>query len=329
VAGDTDTGERTQTDEAVTSPRELLSVYLRGVAMGAADTVPGVSGGTIALIVGVYERLVRAITALDPQVLAHVPRLHRPEGRAALWRDLHRMDALFLFALGLGVVTAVVSVSRVVYTAAQVYEPQTFAFFFGLIGASAVVLRNQLSLQSSGRVLAAVTGFALAFLLAGASGSGALGHSVPVVFLAGAVAISAMVLPGVSGAFILLLLGQYTFLTGTLKRFVDDLLAAATGPPPDGLAAGAVVVVTFVAGALLGLLTVAHLIRRALDRYRAATLTFLVSLMIGSLRLPVETIVDGVRVWSPVAGLTILLAAAVGAGAVLLLDHYTDDLEYA
>ncbi len=329
MAGDTHTDERAQTAESTTGPRELVSVYLKGIAMGAADTVPGVSGGTIALIVGVYERLVRAITALDPQVLAHVPRLHRPEGRAALWHDLRRMDAFFLLALGLGVVTSVVSISRVVYTASQVYEPQTFAFFFGLIGASAIVLWEQLSLGSPGRVLAALTGFALAFLLAGASGSGALGHGIPVVFLAGTVAISAMVLPGVSGAFILLLLGQYTFLTGTLKRFVDDLLAAAVGPTPDGLATGAVVVVTFVAGALVGLLSVAHLIRRALDRYRAATLTFLVSLMIGSLRLPVETIVDGVRVWSPATALSIAASGAAGAAAVLVLDRYTDDLEYA
>lgn len=332
MAGDTpadETVDAVATEGAVTSPRELAVVYLKGIAMGAADTVPGVSGGTVALIVGIYERLIRALTALDPAVLSHLPQLHRRQSRAALWRDLRRMDAFFLLALGLGVVTSVVSVSRVVYTASQAYEPQTFAFFFGLIGASAVVLSDQLSVRTVGQAGAAVVGFGVAFLLAGASGDGALGHALPVVFVSGAVGITAMVLPGVSGAFILLLFGQYTFLTGTLKRFVDDLLVAATGGGSEGLAAGAAVVGTFLAGALVGVVTVAHLIRRALDRYRAATLTFLVSLMVGSLRLPVVRVLDSVGVWSATSALSVLGVAAVGGGAVLVLDHYTDDLEYA
>ncbi len=334
MAGDTDevtetTDEVVATDTRSARPRELLSAYLKGAAMGTADTVPGVSGGTIALIVGVYERLVRAITALDPRVLGHLPRLHRSGGREALWRDLRRMDVFFLLALGLGVVTSVVTLSRLVHTAYQLYEPQTFAFFFGLIGASAVVLSDHLSVRSPGPAVAAVLGFAIAFLLAGASSSGAVGHALPVVFVSGAVAVSAMVLPGVSGAFILLLLGQYVYLTGTLKRFVDDLLAAATGGAPERLVAGGLVVGAFVAGGGIGLLTFAHLIRRALDRYRAATLAFLVSLMVGSLRLPVERVVDGVGVWTPANALSVVASAAVGGAAVLLLDRYTDDLEYA
>jgi len=327
VDGSTETP--TGDTSASTTLHELLVVYLKGVAMGAADTVPGVSGGTIALIVGVYERLIRAITALDPRVLGHLTALHRPQGRQALWRDLRRMDVFFLAALGLGVVTSVVVLSRVVHAAYQLYEPQTFAFFFGLIAASAVVLRDQFNLGSPGRAGAAVLGFAVAFVLAGASSSGAFGHGLSVVFLAGAVAVSAMVLPGVSGAFILLLLGQYAYLTGTLSRFVDDLLVAATGGSATGLTAGATVVVTFVVGAVVGLLTVAHLVRRALDRYRVATLAFLVSLMVGSLRLPVERVIEGVGVWSPASALSVVAPAVVGATAVLVLDRYTDDLKYA
>jgi putative membrane protein len=330
TATDTPTGEPPATDTPLSpGPRELLSTYLKGAAMGAADTIPGVSGGTIALITGIYERFVRALTALDPRILAHVPRLHRAEGRGAFWRALQRMDVFFLVALGLGVVTSVVTLSRVVHTAYELYEPQTFAFFFGLIGASAVVLADQLAVRTARRAVAALVGFALAFLLAGASSNGLFGHALPVVFVAGAVAVTAMVLPGISGAFILLLLGQYSYLTGTLTAFVDDLLAAATGASAEGLVGGAAVVVTFVAGALVGLLSVAHVIRRALERYRAATLAFLVSLMVGSLRLPVETILDGIGVWSPASALSVAVPAIVGAGAVLALDYYTDDLEYA
>jgi putative membrane protein len=330
VAGDTPADEAATPGARTTlGARELVSVYLKGAAMGAADTIPGVSGGTIALIVGVYERFVRAVTALDPRVFAHLPRLRRREGRRALWRDLRRIDAFFLLALGLGVVTSVVTLSRVVYAASQLYEPQTFAFFFGLIGASAIVLSDQLSLRTPGRAVAAVAGFAVAFWLVGATSSGALGHGLPVVFLAGAVAVCAMVLPGVSGAFILLLLGQYTFLTGTLTRFVDDVLAAATGAGTDGLVGGGLVVATFVAGAFVGLVSVAHLIRRALDRYRAATLAFLVSLMIGSLRLPVERVGGGVGNWTTAVAVSVAVPAVAGGAAVWLLDRYTDDLEYA
>jgi putative membrane protein len=313
----------------VTAPRDLAAVFLKGIAMGAADTVPGVSGGTIALITGIYERFVRALTALDPRQLAVLARLHRPDGRREFRQTLRRIDASFLVALGLGVVTSVVVLSRVVHAAVVAYEPQTFAFFFGLIGASAVVLSDQLAVRTPGRLGAAATGFAVAFLLAGASASGLFGHELPVVFAAGAVAVTAMVLPGVSGAFILLLLGQYAYLTGVLTDFVDAAIAAVAGGPTDGLLAGATVVVTFAGGGVVGLLSVAHLIRRALDRYRAATLAFLVSLMIGSLRLPVESVVDGIAVWTPASALSVAVPAAVGAGAVLLLDHYTDDLEYA
>lgn len=328
---------RETTDEAATASgkkRATLTawavLYLKGVAMGAADTVPGVSGGTIAFITGIYERLIRALTELDPRILSHLSRVHRPEARTELLGRLREMDVGFLIVLGLGVVTSVVGISRFVHTALSVARPQTFAFFFGLIAASAIVLFEHLSVATAGRAAAAVIGFVLAFFLAGASSMGLFGHALPVIFASGAVAITAMILPGVSGAFILLLLGQYEHLTGVLERFVDGLIAAASGAGSlQGLTAGLTVVVVFGVGAVVGLLTVAHIVRRALDRYRAATLAFLVSLMIGSLRLPIVEVADGVNAWTPVSAATVVGAAAIGGGAVLALDFYTDDLEYA
>jgi putative membrane protein len=328
VSPETASEEATVTETSTPTVRDLIVVYLKGAAMGAADTVPGVSGGTIALITGIYERFIRALTGLDPHLLAYLPRLHRREGRRDFWRTLRRRDVFFLVALGLGVVTSVVVLSRVVHAALGAARPQTFAFFFGLIGASAVVLYEHLSVGTVGQVAAAVLGFAVAFVVSGASSSGFLGQSLPVVFVAGAVGITAMVLPGISGAFILLLLGQYEFLTGTLSEFVDLLLATLLGGSPDGIVAAGAIVVTFVVGAGIGLLTVAHVIRRALERYHAATLAFLVSLMVGSLRLPVIEVTEGIGQWTPLATLSILVPAAVGAGAVLLLDYATDDLEY-
>ncbi|WP_255196033.1 DUF368 domain-containing protein [Halorarius litoreus] len=317
--------ERARTDEAP-SAQGYLAIYLKGTFMGAADAVPGVSGGTIALIVGVYERLIGAITALDPRVLEHVPRLHTREGRAALSRDLLDMDVPFLLALGGGIVTSLLLVSGLMHVAVTEFPVPTYAFFFGLIAASAVVLRDEVSVDSLGRIAAGVVGFTLAFLVSGVA-EGALPSTLPVLLGAGAVAISAMILPGISGSFILLLLGQYEFMTGVAGGLSSDVQAALggnTAPLVDSLA----VVGTFGVGAVVGLLTVAHVVKYALAHYRKATLTFLVALMIGALRAPGRRIVGNVEAWTPdVLGL-VVVAALVGAALVVGLDAVTGDIDY-
>ena len=310
------------------TPVALLVVYLKGLAMGAADAVPGVSGGTIALITGIYERLIRALTQLDPRILGQVPSLYKRNRRSAFWARLREMDVPFLIVLGTGMVTAVVVLARFVQLALSTVPAGTFAFFFGLIGASAVVLFDRNWVSQPGCLGAGIVGFVAAFLLAGVSAGGSLPHSIPVVFLAGTVAISGMVLPGISGAFILLLLGQYDPLTNTLNEFVDAILALLTGSVTDSLASDGTVVVAFLSGALVGLFTVAYLVRWALDRYRAATLAFLVSLMIGALRLPVLEILVATDTWTVLATVEVFGAGIAGAAIVLVLDRYTADLDY-
>jgi putative membrane protein len=310
--------------------QDYLTVYLKGAAMGAADTVPGVSGGTIALITGIYERLITALTTLDPRALRHLARIHTAGGRGALVRDLRQMDVPFLVALGLGVVSVVVVLSRVIHGALASYEAEMSAFFFGLIGASSVVLYREVSVDTLPRAAATAVGFVLAFSLAGVSteASSAGAPPLPVVLLVGAVAISAMVLPGVSGAFILYLAGQYRYLSGVLKEFVDHLLAIPGRGVTAALLDTGAVVVTFVVGAVVGVFTVAYAVREALDRARAATLAFLVSLMVGALRLPFETVRDSVGTWTASAAAGVFAAGLIGALAVLLLDRYTADLDY-
>jgi putative membrane protein len=318
--------DRERTDETG-GRRGTLIIYLKGLCMGTADAVPGVSGGTIALIVGVYERLVAAITALDPRVLEQVPRLHTRAGRRAFARDLVAMDVPFLTALGLGVVTAVAAMSGVMHVAVTEYPVVTYAFFFGLIGASAVVLRDELSVGDTRGVLVALAGFSLAFLVSGTTAGGEGSHALPVVFFAGMVAISAMILPGVSGSFILYLLGQYEYLTGVPGELASAVVAAANGDPSGVVPAGTVVVV-FVSGALIGLFTIAHAVRYALANYRRATLTFLVALIVGALRAPAIEVWDGIETWTPAVAATVLGAAVVGAALVVGLDYTTDDLDY-
>ena len=306
--------------------RQWLSVYLKGVCMGAADSVPGVSGGTIALITGIYERLIAAIAAADPGVVVHLARPHDPDSRAAVRATLVEMDLPFLLVLGAGIATALVTITRVVLIAYEGYPALTYAFFFGLIAASAVVLYRHVELDTPGRIAAALAGLLLAFLVSGASAAG-LSPTPLVVFLLGALAISAMVLPGISGAFILLLFGQYRYMSDALHDFVDALVALVSGGEVATVLETAVTVVIFVAGALVGLLTFARVIDRALERYHEATLAFLVSLMVGALRYPVEE-VAGNLTGSGVQVAGVVLAAVVGGAAVLVLDRYTDDLEY-
>lgn len=311
--------------------REWVAIYLKGAFMGAADTVPGVSGGTIALITGIYERLVDAIAGLDPRVIEHVVWLHTAEGRAQLYADLREMDLPFLVVLGAGIATSVVTLSSVMHRAveSEQFAPPTFAFFFGLIAASAVVLYRYVEVDTSGRIAASVVGFVLAVVVSGASeGGGTVSPSLAFVFLAGSVAITAMILPGISGAFILLLLGLYGFMVEIPEKTIEAVFMAIQNGNPAALAGPGVPLVTFLAGAVVGLLTVAHVVRWALDHYREATLAFLVALMLGALRAPAEQIQNRVEVWTPGFAVGVIAAALVGAGLVLGLDHFTDDLEY-
>jgi putative membrane protein len=326
VANDTDSTVAAATDTPI---RQLFAIYIKGIAMGAADSVPGVSGGTIAFILGIYERLITAITRLDPTALRLVTDLHRRGGRRRFTERLLEMDLPFLVALGLGVVTAIVTVSRVMHVALQEAEALTFAFFFGLIAASAVVLYEHVTFDTPGRIAAAIAGFAIAFFISGVTAGSDVAHSLPIIFVAGAIAIVAMILPGVSGAFFLVLLGQYEYLTGVLSAFVDGIVVVAIGERGIGtLADSATTVLTFGVGAILGLFTVAHAIRWALDNYRVATLSFLVSLMVGALRLPAERVLYSDPTISVGWMVPIVVAVAVGASGVLLLNYYTTDLEY-
>jgi putative membrane protein len=316
----------------MTGPRELGVVYLKGLCMGAADAVPGVSGGTIALVVGIYERLIAALTAIDPTgVRTLLARLVRADVAGA-WEALSEFDGVFLIALGLGIATAVVAVTSSVAVAATEFPVPTFGFFFGLIAASAVVLWDAVSVDTPRQYGAAVGGFLFAFALSGEAGS-TLGHSPPVVFLAGAVAVSAMILPGISGSLILLILGQYEYLAGTVRGLRDALLAVPAGAPVADAVAPGVTATIFVAGAVVGLFSVAHVVRWALTHYRAATLAFLVSLVVGALRAPVDRIDRAVSAGNASAGWTVEVVvvagatAVVGALLVLLLERYAGVLD--
>ncbi|WP_435073296.1 DUF368 domain-containing protein [Halorubrum sp. HHNYT27] len=310
--------------------RNWAILYLKGIAMGSADAVPGVSGGTIALIVGIYERLIAAVTAIDlgrvRRVLAGVRPTNIPDARAAF----HEVDGAFLLVLGAGIGTAVIVVlSGVNYLLAS--RPiATYGFFFGLIAASAGALLGGVSLDTPRRKAAAVAGFLLAFLASGVASTG-LGSSLPVVFLAGAVAVSAMVLPGISGSLLLVVLGQYEYMSGTVSQTVDGLAALVTGNGSDALVETLPTVATFLVGGVVGLFTIAHAVQYALARARSATLAFLLSLVVGALRAPLLEVsvrlAESGESWRAAAP-RFALAAVAGAAFVLVLDRYSAAIEY-
>ncbi|MCX2818925.1 DUF368 domain-containing protein [Haladaptatus sp. F3-133] len=309
--------------------RDFLRTFVIGICMGSADAVPGVSGGTIALIAGIYGRLIRMVTAITPgRLLGLLGALVPYNGRVSVqdavgvWDEL---DGWFGLALATGVVTAVVVVTRVVHVASRNSPTLLFGFFFGLIAASAVILVRELTVATAFQASMAVTGFAVAFLLSGSSTFLSAGGLL-VVFASGAIAVSAMILPGVSGSLLLVVLGQYTRMSTTLTRFVDALAGVVTGGTADRLTQHAAVVGTFVVGGLVGLFTVSRVVRYALDRNRRATMAFLVALVVGALRAPVERVGTEVGFTTDVA-LAFASAAVVGAVALLLLDWYAIDLD--
>jgi putative membrane protein len=321
--------EATPADLAVarpTDPLTLAGVFCKGLFMGAADTVPGMSGGTVALVTGIYERLIAAITGFDPRDLRHVLRVHRPEGRAGLRQTLADVDAPFLLALGAGVLTAVATVAGVVEVVAEQSPGPLNAFFFGLIAASAVVLFGEVDLDAR-RVVVGLVAALVAFAVTGVTGDGGVAsESLLVLYLAATLAASAMVLPGVSGAFLLLVLGQYDRFLG-LVTDVTGALPAAVGGTVTPLVDPLVGVAVFGAGAVTGVLSVGHVVGWALANYRGLTLAALVGLLVGGLRLPAAA-AAAVTAPTPAALAPVLGAAALGAAVLLGFDYLTDDLDY-
>ena len=248
-----------------------LGVYLRGLMMGAADIVPGVSGGTVAFITGIYDTLLASIRAFD---LEFVARLWRLQFRSA-WEHV---NGRFLLALLAGIATSIFSLARLISWLLDNYPVPLWAFFFGLILASAVVLLREVESWDGARVLV---------LLAGVAAAGAIALAPPAslqlgmagVFLAGFLAICAMILPGISGSFILVLLGMY----GTVLAAVKSLEV--------------VFILVFALGAGVGLLCFSRLLHWLLQRYHQATMATLTGFLFGSLAVvwPWKRVLDWVE----------------------------------
>lgn len=309
--------------------------FVVGLFMGAADGVPGVSGGTIALIAGVYERLIAAITAITPsRILDALVALTPLNGEVSVGRAaavLEEVDGWFLIVLVTGVITAVVLVGQAVEWADERYPVLLFGLFFGLIGASAVILLREIEIRTIPEAIAAIAGVVVSFVASGYSEALLSGDGFVVIFISGAVAVSAMILPGLSGSLLLVILGQYTYMYSRLGAFVDAVGALFSGGPFSRVIAPGIDVVTFVLGGLVGLLTIARLIRKAIEMNRDVTFAFLVALVLGALRAPITTLNNTSEyptvAWNWPTIQAFVAVALIGAVVVFILDWYAVDID--
>lgn len=241
---------------------EALWLMAKGLCMGGADIIPGVSGGTVAFITGIYEDLLLAVRSVNARALGALARL---DFTAAL-AEVHLR---FLLPLMLGVGTALVGLAGLMHWLLNEHPVPVWSLFLGLIGASIPVV---------GRKVEAWTGGTWAAFAAGAVGAWFVVGMIPVntpdapwfIFLCGMIAICAMILPGISGSFLLLILGKYAFVTGALRNPLDAGNLAVLG--------------IFAAGAVVGLAGFSRLLSWLLARWHGLTVALLCGFMLGAMR---------------------------------------------
>ncbi|WP_170937927.1 DUF368 domain-containing protein [Vibrio metoecus] len=234
-----------------------LSTYFKGLAMGAADVVPGVSGGTIAFITGIYDTLLESIRRINPSLVGVL----KAQGVAGAFRHI---NGWFLITLFGGIFTSIATLAKLISWLLVAHPVPIWSFFFGLIVVSVWHMLRQVEQKTFSRLLWLIAGALFAY---GITVLKPL-HLEPTylnVMLSGAIAICAMILPGISGSFILLLIGMYAPVLGAVKTLQIDIL------------------LLFLSGCVMGLLSFSHVLSWLLQRHRDITLTFLTGLMLGTL----------------------------------------------
>ena len=248
--------------------KRYLYTAVAGLTMGAADVVPGVSGGTMAFIMGIYEELVDALKSFNWRLLLLLVRLRLGEAVAAIpWR--------FLAVLGAGITTSLLVLAGPIGWLLDHQPVPLFAFFLGLVLASIVTVAARIR-WSVTAVLCLLIGAGAAYWLVGLVPM-AMPHDVVTLFLSGAAAVTAMILPGISGAFILLVLGQYEFVIDAVRD--RDFL----------------VILPLAKGAICGILPFVRILSWLLRRHHQITIALLIGFMAGSLRKiwPFKALVSG------------------------------------
>jgi putative membrane protein len=225
--------------------------------MGMADVIPGVSGGTVAFITGIYEELINSIKSIDAEAFKLLFKFQISD----FWK---KINGNFLISVLLGIVTSLLSLSKLMTYLLDVYPIQVWSFFFGLILISSPLIMRDIRKWTISTVVSFLFGIAIAYAITVLSPT-ETPTDLWFIFFCGALAICAMILPGISGAFILLLIGKYEYMITALIQFNIP------------------VIIVFVIGCFLGLLGFSRFLSWILTHYRFPTLALLAGFMIGSL----------------------------------------------
>lgn len=237
--------------------KDYFIIFLKGLGMGAADVVPGVSGGTIAFIAGIYEELLDSISAIKPSLFNDF----KEGGISAVWE---KVNGNFLAALLSGIAVSILSLAKILTYAMQFYPTQLWAFFFGLIIASIWYVGKQIKKWNFGVIIGLILGTLAVYYLSITPPLGA-NSSYLFLFFAGSIAACAMILPGVSGSFILLLLGAYATVISAVGNH-DFITVGVVG-----------------LGAVSGLIAFSKLLKYLLHHYHNTLIAVLTGFLIGSL----------------------------------------------
>jgi|TARA_B110000459_G_C16625555_1_gene505250 putative membrane protein len=299
----------------VRSFRDWIGIASKGFAMGAADLVPGVSGGTVAFITGIYDELISTIAGIGLQTLKDV----FTEGVKVVWA---KYNLSFLLVLGIGLFCAVALLAKSIHWLQMEYPTELRAFFFGLVLASAPILSREINTTRVRKYFQILLGVTIAVIITSLPPN-VQSDSPLFLAIAGSIAICAMLLPGISGSFILLILGAYTPVISALSNL-------------DFVRIGA-----FALGAGIGLLSFSRVLSRILKNHRSTAIAILTGFLLGSLHVlwpwkrPVKMLYthsDGREEWllgnifpnfEPLSIIVIISFIGVGAIVVTALDRFS------
>ena len=279
--------------------KDYSSLFLKGMGMGAADVVPGVSGGTIAFIVGIYEELINSIKSINLSSLKLLLGFKIKD----FWNAI---NGTFLICVLAGILTSVLSLAKIITWLLETHPVLVWSFFFGLVLASTWSVSKRIKKMSISRWITFFIGAALAFFITDATPS-ATPDALWFIFICGAISICAMILPGISGSFILVLLGKYMYIMTSLKEFNIPII------------------LIFGAGAAIGIISFSNVLSYLLKNYHDLTISTLAGFMFGSLnkiwpwKETVETFVDRHGITKPLIEKNILPNQYLWQGIILMI----------
>jgi len=237
---------------------DYIKLFFKGIFMGIADAIPGVSGGTIALLLGIYEELIHTISSLNFEQILNL----RKNGFKSFWS---KINGGFLFSLLLGIGVSLISFVKISAILLDKYPLFVWSFFLGLIIATVYVIYKLIEKLNFRNILFALISIMATLLLSSFSTVEINNIGLLYILFCGIIASSAMILPGISGSLILVILGVYTFLINALNNL--DIL----------------IIITFILGAIIGLLGFSRVLKYLFNNYRNITYSIMLGLVIGSI----------------------------------------------